>query len=180
MGRGGSSCVADARFYALRSNAGNLPPHGPLPPPTWITQWAPDNELQNVNVQRVMTLASATETAFLRARPVAAREEERRALGRLVASMHALRLVLLSTHHTARQKYEAALQTQIASYTCGARWPVLELDAKAVTNAIMDEYTPKHTVTPGTVLLATAVVASCATVSLPAALLVSAMFLLVA
>ena len=79
MGRGGSSCVADARFYALRSNAGNLPPHGPLPPPTWITQWAPDNELQNVNVQRVMTLASATETAFLRARPVAAREEERRA-----------------------------------------------------------------------------------------------------
>ncbi|MGA0926080.1 MAG: hypothetical protein ACO3RW_02625 [Burkholderiaceae bacterium] len=131
-------------------------------------------------MQRVIALASATETAFLRARPVAAREEERRALGRLVASMHALRLVLLSTHHTAQQKYEVALQTQIASYACGARWPLLELDAKAVTNAIMDEYTPKHTVTPGMVLLATAVVGTCATVSLPAALLVSAMFLLVA
>ena len=180
MGRGGGSCVADARFYALRSDAGNLSQHGPLPPPTWITQWAPDSELQNANVQRVATLASATETAFLRARSVAARDEERRALGRLVASMHALRLVLLSTHHTARQKYEVALQTQIASYACGARWPQLELDAKAVTDAIMNEYTPRHTVTPGMVLLATTVVASCATVSLPAALLVSAMFLLVA
>jgi len=177
--RGGDR-AADARFYALRSASGNLPPGGPLPPLTWITQWAPDAEVEDPTALAAALLATSAENTLLRTRGAAASAHERRALRRLVAATHALRLVLLSAHHSAREKRELAASVQVASYGCGERWPQLQLDADAVAALIVRAHAPDHSVTPGLVLVATLVVAVCATASLPAALLVSALFLALA
>ena len=169
--------AANARLYTLRSASGNLPPTGPLPPLTWITQWAPDAELEDPAAHAAALLATSAENTLLRTRAVAAAPNERRALRRFAAATHALRLVLLSAHHSTREKRELAALVQVASYGCGARWPRLELDAKDVTALIIRAHAPVHSVTPNLVLVATLLVAVCATASLPAALLVSALFL---
>mgnify|MGYP006908613195 CR=1 FL=1 len=123
--------------YAIRSASGFAPRHK-AHAMTWLVQWYPTKE-EPVRSRAVAMLAKQAETALHRARHCSARPAEIVSLCRLIAILHALRLVLLSPAHGSREYRSLAWPAVLAANACGQRWPQLQLDVTSFIAPLIEE-----------------------------------------
>jgi hypothetical protein len=127
--------------YAIRSASGFAPRRG-AHPMTWLVQWCP-REQESEHSRSAASLAKQAETALSRARQCSARSTEIASLRRLIAALHALRLVLLSPAYGCTERKSLALSAALAAGACGRRWPQLQLDVTSFTASILHEPVPR-------------------------------------